>query len=205
LRLPGRFKFLSNPQAHQKALQHLLCCFRGTTHLGIKYVTQDTFAKPLLRGYTGSDHGGSVVSERRRLYILLGYCPISWASNCQPTIATSSSEAEYIGQFNAGKEALWLKKFLNETGLQLQDDINGKTPVTIFGDNQAAITLSKDPVFPQLIKTYGYQIPLAARTDREKRSHLRIIARTSPISSQKPLPNDLNLAVTLSPPPNRLK
>jgi hypothetical protein len=67
-------------------------------------------------------------------------CPISWTSNRQTTIATSTSEVEYIGQFNAGKGALWLKKFVHELGLQ---DV---TPVTIFGDNQAAITLSKDPV-----------------------------------------------------------
>jgi hypothetical protein len=43
----------------------------------------------------------------------------------------------------AGKEALWLKKFLHEIGLQ---NVTNKIPTTIFGDNQAAITLSKDPV-----------------------------------------------------------
>jgi hypothetical protein len=42
----------------------------------------------------------------------------------------------YIGQFNAGKEALWLKKFLPGIGLQADTYVStAKTPVTIFGDN----------------------------------------------------------------------
>jgi reverse transcriptase-like protein len=94
-------RFLTKPQeAHQKALQHLFRYLRGTTNLGIKY-TQGTSTKLSLQGFTDSDHGGSVVTEGRRStsgYIFhINDCPISWTSNRQTTVATSSSEAEYIG------------------------------------------------------------------------------------------------------------
>jgi hypothetical protein len=48
----------------------------------------------------------------------------------------------YIGQFNAGKEALWLKKFLPGIGLQADTYVStAKTPVTITN------SFKKDPVF----------------------------------------------------------
>ena len=186
-------RFLTKPQeAHQKALQHLLRYLRGTTKLGIKY-TQGASPKLSLRGFTDSDHGGSVVTESRRStsgYIFyIEDCPISWTSNRQTTVATSSSEAEYIGQFNAGKEALWLKKFLSELGLQ---DVNNELPVTILGDNQAAITLSKDPVSHSKSK----HMDIKFHWQREKVERNEIIYQYVPSNENiadiltKPLAND---------------
>jgi hypothetical protein len=85
-----------------------------TTHSGIKY--EGAPAELESRGFTDSDHGGSVVVEGRRsisgyIFYIEG-CPISRTPNRQTTIATSSSEVEHIEQFNAGKEALWSKGFL---------------------------------------------------------------------------------------------
>jgi Reverse transcriptase (RNA-dependent DNA polymerase)/gag-polypeptide of LTR copia-type/GAG-pre-integrase domain len=139
-------RFLSKPQeAHNKALQHCFRYLRGSTKLGIQYsASSDPELK--IKGFTDADHSGTIVTEGRRStsgYIFsINGCPISWSSNRQTTVATSSSEAEYIGQFNAGTEAMWLKKFLDELDLPNLST----TPVTILGDNQAAITLSKDPI-----------------------------------------------------------
>jgi hypothetical protein len=137
---------VSKPQeAHNKALQHVFRYLRGSTKLGIQYsASSDPELK--IRGYTDADHSGTIVAEGRRstsgyIFSINGH-PMSWSSNRQTIVATSSSEAEYIGQFNAGTEAIWLKKFLDELDLQ-----NLSTaPVTILGDNQAAIPLSKDPI-----------------------------------------------------------
>ena len=107
------------------------------------------------------------------IYFHINDCPISWTSNRQTTVATSSSEAEYIGQFNAGKEALWLKKFLHEIGLQ---DVTNKIPTTIFGDNQAAITLSKDPVSHSKSKHMDIKFHWQREQVEKKRPHIRIRA-----------------------------
>ena len=44
----------------------------------------------------------------------LGSGVISWSSKRQPTVALSSCEAEYMGQTQAVKEAVWLKSLLDQ-------------------------------------------------------------------------------------------
>jgi hypothetical protein len=47
---------------------------------------------------------------------MFGGGPISWSAKRQSVVATSSTEAEYIGQFNAGMETRWLRQMLAELG-----------------------------------------------------------------------------------------
>ena len=42
---------------------------------------------------------------------------MSWKSIKQPTVADSVTNAEYITASEAAKEAVWMKKFINELGL----------------------------------------------------------------------------------------
>jgi hypothetical protein len=67
--------------------------------------------------------------------------PVSWSSKRQSTVATSSTEAEYIGQYNAAREAVWIRSFLQELGYR--DLI--KEPLVIKADNTGAESLSRDP------------------------------------------------------------
>ncbi|GAX73720.1 hypothetical protein CEUSTIGMA_g1173.t1 [Chlamydomonas eustigma] len=57
----------------------------------------------------------------------------------QPTVAVSTMEAEYMAASAAAKEALWLRKLMCE--LQVSDK-----PVHIWGDNQSALCVLKDPI-----------------------------------------------------------
>jgi len=66
---------------------------------------------------------------------------MSWSSKKQYIIALSSTEAEYIAQTHATKEALWLRAFL----LEFQGLSTG--PLNINCDNQGAIVLAKDNKF----------------------------------------------------------
>ena len=43
---------------------------------------------------------------------------MSWKSKLQKCVALSTIEAEYIAIIEASKELLWMKKFLQELGLQ---------------------------------------------------------------------------------------
>jgi hypothetical protein len=56
-------------------------------------------------------------------------------------IALSSTEAEYVAQTHAAKEAIWLRSFVSE--------IRGgeEKPLTVLCDNQGAIALAKDNKF----------------------------------------------------------
>ncbi|XP_073962727.1 UDP-galactose 4'-epimerase isoform X2 [Choristoneura fumiferana] len=69
--------------------------------------------KPLM-GYTDADWA-NCTSDRRSY---TGYCfkladgPVSWASKKQPTVALSSTEAEYMALTEAAKEATYLRRFI---------------------------------------------------------------------------------------------
>ena len=71
----------------------------------------------------------------------MGARAISWSSKKQHVVALSSTEAEYIVQTHAAKEALWLCSFLQEL-CSAPDD-----PLILNCDNQGAITLAKDNKF----------------------------------------------------------
>lgn len=95
-----------------------------------------------LQGYTDSDYAAN--KENRRsvtgyLFLLHG-AAIAWQSRLQPTVALSSTEAEYMAAGAAGREALWLRKLLPVLGHKLGG------PVKILGDNQAMLHLVKNPM-----------------------------------------------------------
>ena len=81
--------------------------------------------------------------------------PIIWSSKRQTTIATSTTEAEYIGQFNAMKHMVYLDHFLTELS------IPHSTPMTLFTDNQSAQATAHNPEFHSRLKhidiAYHYQ------------------------------------------------
>lgn len=65
---------------------------------------------------------------------------VAWKSRRQPTVALSTTEAEYMASADAARQAIWLKLLLSDLGL------DHPAPVPILNDNQGAIALSKNPV-----------------------------------------------------------
>uniref|UniRef100_A0AAV1VHU2 Polyprotein n=1 Tax=Peronospora matthiolae TaxID=2874970 RepID=A0AAV1VHU2_9STRA len=43
---------------------------------------------------------------------------VSWKSKRQPTVATSSTEAEYMALYSATQEAVWLRLLLSNIGIR---------------------------------------------------------------------------------------
>jgi hypothetical protein len=66
---------------------------------------------------------------------------VSWSSKRQPTIALSSTEAEYRGASIATCEVVWLQKLLSDLG-QLVDVF-----IVIYCDNISSILLANNPVY----------------------------------------------------------
>lgn len=66
---------------------------------------------------------------------------ISWRCKKQDLIALSSMEAEYIALCDAVKEAKWLKRLLNDFGV----DIN--QPILTYEDNQGCLNFANKEKF----------------------------------------------------------
>ncbi|MCO5567666.1 hypothetical protein L7F22_021360 [Adiantum nelumboides] len=71
----------------------------------------------------------------------LGSVAITWSSKKQPTVALSSTEAEYRGAAVAACEVAWLELLLGDLGIQVQ------RPVVIHCNNLSSIQLARNPVF----------------------------------------------------------
>jgi hypothetical protein len=74
----------------------------------------------VLDGFTDANMAGDIDSRKSTSGYLITYSggAMSWQSRLQKCVALSTTEAEYIAITEAAKELLWMKKFLQELGLQ---------------------------------------------------------------------------------------
>ncbi|MCO5607724.1 hypothetical protein L7F22_061923 [Adiantum nelumboides] len=96
-----------------------------------------------LSGFTDADWAGSVCDRRSTSGFMFspGSAAITWSSKKQPTVALSSTEAEYRGVAVAACEVAWLELLFGDLGIQVQ------RPVVIHWDNLSSIQLVRNPVF----------------------------------------------------------
>ena len=138
---------MENPSIEQHhQLKHLLRYICGTTDLTLVFGSSDDG----LIGHSDSDYAADQDdSKSTSAYVYTPFGgPVSWKSQEQSVVATSSTEAEYIGLSNASREALYLIQLLYDFRLNpaLYD------PALLYGDKQASVALSKNPKFHERAK-----------------------------------------------------
>jgi hypothetical protein len=135
-------RFMQEPhEEHMAAVKQILRYVAGTLNMGLFYC-REKGEKPLLTGFSDSDHAGDV-DERKStsgIIFFLGRAAISWQSVKQKVVANSSCEAEYIAAATAACQAIWLVRVLADImGTEVQKP-------TLRIDNKSAISLIKNPV-----------------------------------------------------------
>ena len=105
--------------------------------------TRKLLERPLPMGYSDSDFAGHPTrrSTTGSLWMFAG-SPITWASKLQRSVSTSTTEAEYLALMYNDKEAVWIAQLLYQVGYTRRVEC-----LSIFGDNKAAIELTKNPFF----------------------------------------------------------
>src|SRR4051812_546770 len=105
----------ANPgEMHWKAVKRVIRYLKGTRNSTLEYRHG---ANPL-EGYADADWAGSIDNRKSTtgyVFTLHGGA-ITWNSKKQPTVALSTTEAEYMALGQVTKEVIWLKKFLAEIG-----------------------------------------------------------------------------------------
>ncbi|GKB46962.1 retrotransposon protein, putative, ty1-copia subclass [Tanacetum coccineum] len=78
-------------------------------------------------------------SQTGYVFVLNGGAVV-WKSSKQSTTAQHATEAEYIAASEAAKEAVWIRKFIDELGVVPSNDY----PIKMNCDNSAAIIIAKE-------------------------------------------------------------
>ena len=131
-------KYISEPRvAHWQAAKGLMRYVASTREQGIMFGR----APGIVLGYCDADYAGDLDNRRSTtgfLYLLHGGA-ITWLSKRQPTVAVSTTEAEYIAAAQTIKEALWLRGLLGDLKIVVNT-------FPIMADDQSALKLLKNPV-----------------------------------------------------------
>jgi hypothetical protein len=131
-------RYATDPRpVHWRLILHLLAYLKATMNLGITYKKNETI-KPI--GYSDSSYADDTQTRKSSAgYVFLSAGgAVGWKAKTQQRVSTSTGEAEYIGVYEAGKQAKWMTSWYTELD-QFYD-----LPVTVYCDNEAAVTLAKN-------------------------------------------------------------
>jgi len=131
-------QFMSKPcPTHWAAVKRIMRYLKGTLDMKLRLGGKGIE----MGGYCDADWGGD--ADRRRsttgYVFFVGEGAVSWNSKRQPTVALSTTEAEYMAASQSAKEAIWLRQLMADVGC-VQDEAT-----TIMCDNQGCIALAKNP------------------------------------------------------------
>lgn len=135
---------------HWDCVIHVFRYLKGTISLGIVYsgdpntkvIGQESHDFPP-NSHVDADWAGDQVTRRSTTGFIfrLAGGPISWKSRLQPTVALSSTEAEYRAITKAGQELVWIRNMMMFFGFE---DIK---PTILQSDNMGAIHLTTKSIF----------------------------------------------------------
>jgi ribonuclease HI len=176
-------KYMSKPtKQHWEAAVNLVGYLRYTQKLGLHLGSTSG-----MMSFCDSDYASDVNSRRSHTgwaFIVNGGT-VAWQSKCQPTVAASTTEAEYMAAASATREALWLRQLLPEFGINC-------TPLEIQTDSKGALASLNNPQITQRTK----HIDVMHHFVRERRAAGQVNFRWVPGKDNpsdiltKPLPRD---------------
>jgi hypothetical protein len=132
-------RHLATPAQHNlKAAKQCLRYLSGTTNYGMTFSSNKSTLHSIV-AYTDASWGNDLADRKSTTGTIIKYNGniISWLSKKQSTVATSTTEAEYMALGAAVKETLWYQHWIKEV-------FNVETIPVVYGDNQSAICLSKN-------------------------------------------------------------
>ena len=122
---------------HRNAVGHALRYLNGTADMAL--VFRRNGCKP--EYYSDAAFADNVADRRTTAGFVARYADAAcvWHSRKQNTVATSTTEAEYMALSEGCKSALWTDRWIRSLGYSTDQ------PLTLLGDNNGSIALTKNP------------------------------------------------------------
>jgi len=174
-------RYLQAPtEQHWRNVQHILRYVIGTKSVGPLY-KPDTDGKFAI--YSDSDYAGDKLTRRSTsgCIVMFAGAPVHWNSRLQKTVATSSTEAEFISASEAVKECLSLRNLIDDLALP-------RVAPTLYVDSQPAIDIIRDPTHHSRTK----HIDVRYKFIREHEARGNIV--TTHVSTENQLADSLTKA-----------
>lgn len=132
-------RYMSKPTKYLlKCAERLLRYLKGTANYGLVLSCDTSPNDSSLMGYSDSSYVRNDFSTTGIGLCLYGQ-PVHWHSKRQTTVSTSSTEAEMMAMSMGSLNLKWLKMLtMGDIGILCDSSI-------LFGDNQSAVSVCKDP------------------------------------------------------------
>lgn len=144
-------RYMEKPtKLHWNAVKRIMKYLKGTVDYGLHFKKQKTLS---LCGYSDADFAGDIETRKSTtgFIVIWSGCVVSWCSQRQSTVATSTTYSEYIAAFQTVKEIVWLLKLIGE--IYPYQNI----ATTLYIDNQSTLELIKNPVLHKRSKHIDVQ------------------------------------------------
>ena len=138
-------QFNSDPTiTHIKAARHLLRYLNYTKHFALTFGGASNLNT---RIYADADWGNDRNDGRSisGIIVIINNGPVFWSSRKQPSVATSTMEAEYIALSDASRECIARMQLFSDLHIQVNKPV-------LLCDNQAALSIVRYPVHHQRSK-----------------------------------------------------
>ena len=127
-------RFLTNPgPKHHTAADRVILYLKGTSHLGLQFGGEDDFRPSSDASF--ADNTLDRRSSQAYAMKLFGGM-IGWRANKQPTVTTSTTEAELLALSQTARESMYVSRLIKELGVTLDDN-----KIIIECDNTQTIRL----------------------------------------------------------------
>lgn len=134
--------------AHWKAVRRVFRYLKGTTDLKLIFGQREE----KMKGFCDADWAADT-DERKSTtgYVFtMNGGAISWRTKKQPTVALSTTEAEYMAMVAAIQEGLWINSFLKEIGIYYDNEKD--QAIQMYADNKGAIQVAQNNAFSERTK-----------------------------------------------------
>ena len=165
-------RFMHNlGREHWNAAKWILRYLHGTRDTCICFERCDEGIDKFSVGYVDSDFVGDLDKRRSTTgYVFtMAKGPICWRSILQPTVALSTTEAEYMAIAEAIKEAMWTLGLLGDLGVE-------QHKLDVYCDSQSAIYLARYQVHHARTKHIDVQYHFVREVVAEGEIRLKKVA-----------------------------